>query len=112
MKSSNLESYGVASSVIRKQVRLADGVHRVRLDHGTTSGKRVITVDDKEVILSKLHPVHFSLTNTIYPVSLFCLMYLAEYLAMSCLIWWDYRLFFFSSIVATGRFRWLGLKTL
>ena len=31
------------------QVGLADGVHRVRLDHGTTSGKRIITVDDKEV---------------------------------------------------------------
>lgn len=31
------------------QVRLADGIHRVRLDHGTTSGKRVITVDGKEV---------------------------------------------------------------
>ena len=31
------------------QVRLADGVHKVRLEHGTTSGKRVISVDGKEV---------------------------------------------------------------
>ena len=32
-----------------RQVRLADGVHTVRLEHGSTSGKRVITVDGKEV---------------------------------------------------------------
>ena len=35
-------------------MRLADGVHQVRLEHGTTSGKRVITVDGKEVIQHKL----------------------------------------------------------
>lgn len=31
------------------QVRLADGVHQVKLEHGTASGKRVIIVDGKEV---------------------------------------------------------------
>ncbi|CAI8006836.1 Fas apoptotic inhibitory molecule 1, partial [Geodia barretti] len=41
---------GIADDVAADwEVGLADGVHRVRLDHGTTSGKRVITVDDKEL---------------------------------------------------------------
>ena len=31
-------------------MRLADGVHQVHLEHGTTSGKRVISVDGKEVL--------------------------------------------------------------
>ena len=30
-------------------VKLADGIHKVVFEHGTTSGKRVITVDGKEV---------------------------------------------------------------
>ena len=31
------------------EVKLPDGSHRVVFEHGTTSGKRVIFVDDKEV---------------------------------------------------------------
>ena len=31
------------------EVRLADGLHTVQFEHGTTSGKRVITVDGVEV---------------------------------------------------------------
>ncbi len=31
------------------ELRLSDGIHRVQFEHGTTSGKRVITVDGKEV---------------------------------------------------------------
>ena len=30
-------------------LRLNDGVHTVRFEHGTTSGKRVISVDGQEV---------------------------------------------------------------
>ena len=33
------------------EVRLADGLHTVQFEHGTTSGKRVITVDGVEVCL-------------------------------------------------------------
>ncbi|CAG0890337.1 unnamed protein product [Darwinula stevensoni] len=31
-------------------VPLSDGLHRVEFEHGTTSGKRVIRVDDKELL--------------------------------------------------------------
>lgn len=31
------------------QVNLPDGIHHVEIEHGTTSGKRVIRVDEKEV---------------------------------------------------------------
>lgn len=31
-------------------VALSDGKHRVQFEHGTTTGKRVITVDDEEVL--------------------------------------------------------------
>lgn len=34
------------------QIHLADGVHTVTFEHGTTSGKRVILVDGKEVIMA------------------------------------------------------------
>lgn len=30
-------------------VHLPDGIHKVEFEHGTTSGKRVVRVDDKEV---------------------------------------------------------------
>jgi len=30
-------------------IHQADGIHAVKLEHGTTSGKRVITVDGEEV---------------------------------------------------------------
>ncbi|CAF1543525.1 unnamed protein product [Rotaria magnacalcarata] len=32
------------------QVALSDGVHKVEFEHGTTSGKRVVRVDNKEVL--------------------------------------------------------------
>ncbi|XP_028847868.1 fas apoptotic inhibitory molecule a [Denticeps clupeoides] len=32
------------------EVALSDGVHRIEFEHGTTTGKRVISVDGKEVI--------------------------------------------------------------
>ena len=31
------------------EVSLADGIHTVKFEHGTTTGKRVVTVDDREV---------------------------------------------------------------
>lgn len=40
---------GLGDVVAEWEVGLADGVHRVQLEHGTTSGKRVVTVDGKEV---------------------------------------------------------------
>ncbi|CAF3536402.1 unnamed protein product [Rotaria sp. Silwood2] len=33
------------------QVPLSDGVHKIEFEYGTTSGKRVIRVDNKEVLL-------------------------------------------------------------
>ena len=35
-------------------VRLADGIHKIVFEHGTTSGKRVITVDGIEVAKTML----------------------------------------------------------
>lgn len=32
------------------EVSLSDGVHTVKFEHGTTTGKRLILVDDKEVV--------------------------------------------------------------
>ncbi|KAI7808913.1 fas apoptotic inhibitory molecule 1, partial [Triplophysa rosa] len=32
------------------EVALSDGVHRIEFEHGTTTGKRVINIDGKEVI--------------------------------------------------------------
>lgn len=32
------------------EVALSDGVHKIEFEHGTTSGKRVLWIDDKEVI--------------------------------------------------------------
>ena len=32
------------------EVSLSDGVHTVKFEHGTTTGKRVITVDEREVL--------------------------------------------------------------
>ena len=43
------EQAGLGDVVAEWEVRLADGVHRVQLEHGTTSGKRVVVVDGKEV---------------------------------------------------------------
>lgn len=40
---------GLGDVVAEWEVRLADGVHRVLFEHGTTSGKRVVMVDGKEV---------------------------------------------------------------
>ena len=42
------------------QVCLADGVHKVCLEHGTTSGKRVISVDGKEVNYSLPLPQYYT----------------------------------------------------
>lgn len=39
----------IGDCVAEWDVHLADGVHKVRFEHGTTSGKRVITVDGVEV---------------------------------------------------------------
>ena len=36
-------------------LKLPDGNHRVVFEHGTTSGKRVITVDDNEVSYCIVH---------------------------------------------------------
>lgn len=33
-------------------IKLADGVHKIVFEHGTTSGKRVISVDGEEVKLA------------------------------------------------------------
>ena len=41
------------------QVNLPDGIHHVEIEHGTTSGKRVIRVDEKEVCATAVHvPSH------------------------------------------------------
>ncbi|XP_066299789.1 fas apoptotic inhibitory molecule 1-like [Branchiostoma lanceolatum] len=32
------------------EVALSDGVHKVQFEHGTTTGKRVVTVDNKELL--------------------------------------------------------------
>ena len=32
------------------EVNLSDGKHRVQFEHGTTTGKRVVTVDNEEVL--------------------------------------------------------------
>ncbi|CAF0744658.1 unnamed protein product [Rotaria sordida] len=32
------------------QVALSDGIHKVEFEHGTTSGKRIVRVDNKEVL--------------------------------------------------------------
>ncbi len=45
--SGNESSVGDVAAVW--DVKLPDGNHRIIFEHGTTSGKRVITVDDKEV---------------------------------------------------------------
>ena len=33
--------------VAQWEVSLSDGIHRIEFEHGTTSGKRVVRVDDK-----------------------------------------------------------------
>ncbi|XP_072031488.1 fas apoptotic inhibitory molecule 1-like [Amphiura filiformis] len=40
----------MADLVALWEVSLSDGKHRIEFEHGTTSGKRVITVDGKEVL--------------------------------------------------------------
>ena len=32
------------------EVSLSDGIHTIKFEHGTTTGKRVITVDEREVL--------------------------------------------------------------
>ena len=39
----------IGDCVAEWDVHLTDGVHKVRFEHGTTSGKRVISVDGAEV---------------------------------------------------------------
>ena len=46
---SGLSGSSLGDEVMEWEVRLADGVHCVQFEHGTTSGKRVIYVDGKEV---------------------------------------------------------------
>ncbi|XP_062908673.1 fas apoptotic inhibitory molecule 1-like [Mobula hypostoma] len=40
----------MADLVALWEVALSDGVHKIEFEHGTTSGKRVVYVDGKEVI--------------------------------------------------------------
>ena len=40
----------MADIVATWDVSLADGVHKVNFEHGTTTGKRVITVDGVEIL--------------------------------------------------------------
>ncbi|XP_078259600.1 fas apoptotic inhibitory molecule a [Rhinoraja longicauda] len=40
----------MADLVALWEVALSDGVHKIEFEHGTTSGKRVVNVDGKEVI--------------------------------------------------------------
>ena len=43
-------------------VKLVDGIHKIVFEHGTSSGKRVITVDGVEVSLSPaLHPESYNM---------------------------------------------------
>ena len=36
-------------------IHLPDGIHKVKFEHGTTSGKRVIWVDGQEVRNASIH---------------------------------------------------------
>ncbi len=49
MVSKSKEMMNPGDLVATWDVRLADGHHRVMLEHGGTSGKRVIFVDGEEV---------------------------------------------------------------
>ncbi|KAJ8036048.1 Fas apoptotic inhibitory molecule 1 [Holothuria leucospilota] len=40
----------MADVVALWDISLSDGVHKVQFEHGTTSGKRVITIDGKEIM--------------------------------------------------------------
>ncbi|XP_043549915.1 fas apoptotic inhibitory molecule a isoform X2 [Chiloscyllium plagiosum] len=46
----NLRPEKMADLVAFWEVALSDGVHKIEFEHGTTSGKRVVYVDGKEVI--------------------------------------------------------------
>lgn len=39
-------------------IALSDGVHKVEFEHGTTTGKRVITVDGKVIKIHKSLHIH------------------------------------------------------
>ena len=51
------------------EVSLSDGFHTVKFEHGTTTGKRVITVDEREVLSQNrmfklVGKEHFKISST------------------------------------------------
>ena len=44
------KTFGMADLVGVWEVSLSDGIHTIKFEHGTTTGKRVITVDEREVL--------------------------------------------------------------
>ena len=49
-----LQISGGSDLVAYWEVRLSDGVHKIGFEHGTTTGKRIIWVDEKVFILINL----------------------------------------------------------
>merc|ERR1712037_233737 len=56
-----MELVGTGDLVAVWEIHLSDGVHSVEFEHGTTSGKRVVRIDGKEVLR---HDWMFKLVGT------------------------------------------------